>query len=318
MAGIRGLFVAVLALGLAQGCKSSHPFCMQADQDPLTDPSACASYSRALCGYQRRCHPAEAEIFSEARFEQCIRQRTSFCEEVIVPRIQRTGSNVMLATLSGACAAAAEAADCSTIVLGSLLPPGCWPPGDKVAGQACASEFECAGQQCDLASLGGCGTCRQLQDEGGACRNNADCRTTPAGDLICRSGSCTRLQAIGEACGLGGCAGFAQCVFDSSGAGVCRKSAQLGEPCATGFQDAPGCDFRQPLRCFEGTCRAVTYVGVGEPCGELENGPARCAGGATCGEPDSELALRATCVAAKDPAPAGCNPWPWPDPGCWP
>ncbi len=147
----------------------------------------------------------------------------------------------------------------------------CAPDGEAAAGQACATDLDCAeelrcgagvcvqpvavGGACDASRPCGSwltcadGVCASRGGPGETCSNDpaAECKSL---DQYCsfESGTCVdyAVLAPGEACeaGLGLCAN-GSC---SASTGTCETNAQLGQACDA----AVGCTY--PAGCFDGVC----------------------------------------------------------------
>jgi hypothetical protein len=127
-----------------------------------------------------------------------------------------------------------------------------------------------------------CGTCDTSADVGQACggTSGATCKI----GLTCDSASktCATLVVGPAACdATHACAVGYDCV-GADGGGTCQASGTAaGTPCTVGGAgNKPGCANGQGFYCngTTKTCAAITYVGVGQACGEADGGTsdARC------------------------------------------
>jgi hypothetical protein len=228
------------------------------------------------------------------------------------------------------CVAAYPSYAC-TAYLDSNPPAACVPPaGSLGAGAACGAAAQCASTYCATGPSAVCGTCAPLPIAGAACQVQADCGrdlacAKPAGAATSTMGACAAWVATGGACltGTAPCAAGLACVGEvvtvPQTMGRCEAQGQtVGAACDGSRKSMATCDGTLGLVCIPaakgsavGTCREITLVGVGQPCGTVGSNPitgyADCQAG-FC-QKASATATSGTCAALiADGAPCSEDP----------
>ncbi len=241
-------------------------------------------YASALCQFRQRCEPAllQFTVQTPSQCEQEVRNGQAAIWNAY--RDSVTASHVTFSQSAlDACINQMGSVDCQ---LG--LPDTCdgYLTGTRLQGQGCSLLDECATGLYCTSGINQCGQCAARVANGGDC-SNAPCADT----LVCATAGndtvCVPRDAngVGASCGqlnTGLCRGRLQCV-----GGTCTRPAARGATCDQNLQTAADCDIFAADGCVNGTCTALTWVGIGSTCGDTE----QCDNRGTCD------AASTTCTA---------------------
>ncbi len=255
----------VLAL-LLPGLAVAAAACGGQSSAPPTATSACDAYTRAICAQLAQCNPIDLQsLFGST--DACVASLTPECAWTYsVP-----GASVTPAWVE-ACAGAIGQQSCAEAA--AKTPAACQPPPGTLAnGQACASDQQCAGGECNLiapatATNVACGLCADAPTFAG-CRVSSDCpgdqRCTGAFDFPdggVQEGTCIEPLGLGASCSGPVCQAGLACNLDSSQNMVCAPLATEGQACNS--PTTAGCP--PDLVCAKGTCEKPQYVALGGVC----------------------------------------------------
>ncbi|MEO7109826.1 MAG: hypothetical protein ABI183_05270 [Polyangiaceae bacterium] len=266
--------VSVLAASFAACSSSSSNGSTSGDGGPTSSGDACSQYAAANNAYTIKCSggidPAQSNA-NVARFK-------TLCDALE----KLNGISTTFDSDIGACAAAINAADCTTAV---EQIPECnagIPNGTLATGAPCASGLQC--------SSGGCSA--GAQDADGGSTNCGTCQDPVADGKDCSAGPCV----TGDTCSLS---------IDSSGslAETCTKQAA---PAAVGGSCGGDSDCLAPNHCnfatpdaATGTCAAPGAAGASCSANQNCSTPLVCTGGDTeaC---TTAVAAGCTCAVSSD------------------
>jgi hypothetical protein len=218
-------------------------------------------------------------------------------------------------------------------------PTACVPPAGTLAtGAACGASAQCASTYCATGQYAVCGTCQPLPAAGAPCQGNADCGrdlacVKPAGSTTLTMGTCAAWVASGGACltNTAPCEANLACVGDdvtTKKMGTCQaQPTTVGAACDGSRKTAPNCNGDLGLVCIPtaktssvGTCKTISLVAGGMPCGDIGTAPitgyAACQAGGLCAKA-APTDFTGTCVAAAKDG-AACDGDPSKGPPCQP
>jgi hypothetical protein len=248
---------------------------------PSTTDDACSRLADAICKRTERCSLYNLRLnFGDVA--TCSTRYAATCRaEIAAP-----GTGTTVSSLNR-CANYASASDCSDFAAAACYPQ----PGQRLDGEACRFDSQCAGRHCAFAIAGAlCGTCAREPSLGEACTRTCDY------GLTCFEGLCVPVPLLGMTCTAQlECAGSLRCVAP----GVCAPQLGLGEPCVS--YASGQCNLSQGLECNRDTDTCAPYnelAGPGQPCGAATATFPRtgCLAGASCPTTTNDAGVR-TCVA---------------------
>ncbi len=187
------------------------------------------------------------------------------------------------AALVMSCSAAVPAASCDDFEATRIAE--CQPKVGQLAnGAACAFSSQCASTFCAIANGTNCGACAAPTHANDSCAasNCSVGQSCVAGNMQCQTDG-----SAGASCDKDHpCAYLLSCVTAAgASSGTCQLSgATAGAACDNKRQTLPACAASQGLFCEAAskTCKALTYVNAGNPCGFVNGTTVACTSAATC------------------------------------
>jgi len=239
--------------------------------DPLEPAAIAAELAVAWCHHRETCEPIFQTYTPESR-AQCearltVSQRQYL--EALAPLVAAGRVGFSRAALD-AClqAIATGTADCAR----GVDPLACldYLQGRTPTGGACGASPECApGSWCEVATLGGCGTCKAVAGVGQSCASNV-CAHGLECFALGNTEKCAPVTAdLGAACGTattGLCRGRLQCAGTSTF--TCVAPAGAGATCDPAGERAD-CNVHEGQVCdADDVCAPIEISAPGDTCGE--------------------------------------------------
>jgi len=263
---------------------------------------SCGSYFDSLVSYENKCNPgATIDTSVKANFQ-------TYCTSLD----KAPGANNFAGQID-TCVSLINSGTCGTLI-------NCKVAGTLGDGTACGVSVQCSGGLCNTSNATTvpnseltCGKCASYVAPGSPCGGTTGGTCDP-GTSTCSNGTCVAYAQQGQSCATTSCAPGLTC---DQTAKTCQAPPSKGQACTSACQPPYKCisqtcgdavqaggacpngnECGGSLICDQQTktCKTVTTVGVGQPCGFVQNQIVACNVGLKC---QSGNTGAGTCIAPK-------------------